>query len=54
MIRVQDKGSRFAVLDTNSYTKKVKNQIIRSSFDKRDADPNAKFKEKVNNWLKVR
>ena len=51
VIRVQDKGSRFAALDTNSYIEKVEHQINRSSFDKFDADPSPKFKEKVNNWL---
>ena len=48
---MQDKGSRFVVLDTNSYIEKVEHQINRSSFDKLDADPSRKFKEKVNNWL---
>ena len=51
VICVKDKGSRFAFLDTNSYIEKVENQINRSSFDKLDADPSPKFKEKVNNWL---
>ena len=51
VIRVQDKGSRFVVLDTNSYIEKVEHQINRSSFDKLDADPSRKVKEKVNNWL---
>ena len=31
-ICVQDKGSRFVVLDTNSYIEKVKHQINRSSL----------------------
>ena len=53
VIRVQDKGSRFVVLDTNSYIEKVEHQINRSSFDKLDADPSPKFKEKVNNWLEM-
>ena len=51
VICVQDKGSRFVVLDTNSYIEKVEHQINRSSFDKLDTDPSPKFKEKVNNWL---
>ena len=51
VIRVQDKGLRFVVLDTNSYIEKVEHQINRSSFDKLDADPSPKFKEKVNNCL---
>ena len=51
VIHVQDKGSRFVVLDTNNYIEKVEHQINRISFDKRDADQSPKFKEKVNNWL---
>ena len=51
VIRVQDKGSRFVVLDTNSFIEKVEHQINRSSFDKLNTDPSPKFKEKVNNWL---
>ena len=51
VIRVRDNGSRFVVLETDSYIEKVEHQINRSSFDKLDADPSLKFKEKVNNWL---
>ena len=51
MIRVQHKGSRFVVLNTNSYIEKVERQINRRFFDTLDADPSSKFKEKVNNWL---
>ena len=53
VILVQDKGSRFVVLDTNSYREKVEHQTNRSSFDKLDPDPSPKFKEKVNNWLEM-
>ena len=49
--RVQDKVSRFIVLDISSYIEKVEHLINRSSFDKLDDNPNPKFKEKVNNWL---
>ena len=45
VIHVQDKGSRFVVLETNIYIEKVEHQINRSSFEKLDADPT------VNNWL---
>ena len=51
VIRVQDKGSRFVFLDANSYIEKIEHQINRSSFDKLDANPSFKFKEKVNNWF---
>ena len=37
VLRVQHKGSRFVVLDTNSYIEKVEHQT-KSSFDKLDAD----------------
>ena len=47
VIQVQDKDLWFVVLDTNSYIKKVEHQINRSSFDKLDADPSPRFKEKV-------
>ena len=46
-----DKGWRFVVLDTDSYIENVEHQTNRGSFDKLDAYPNPKFKEKVNNWL---
>ena len=52
MVCAQGKGSGFVVLDTNNYIENVGHQINRSSFDKLDADPSPKFKEKVNNWLK--
>ena len=33
VLRVQDKGSRFVVLNTNSYVEKVEQQINRSCFE---------------------
>ena len=51
VIRVQDKGLRFVVLDKNRYIEKVVHQINRKYFDKLDANPSPKFKEKVNKWL---
>ena len=33
VVRVQDKGSRFVVLDNEDYVKKVKHQINRSFFE---------------------
>ena len=51
VIRVQDKSWRFVVLNTDNYTEKVGNQINRSSFEKLNTDPSAKFKQRVNNWL---
>ena len=51
VIRVQDKGSRFVVLNTSDYVEKVEHQINRSSFSKLDEDPSPEFKKIVNNWL---
>ena len=46
MIHGQDKGLRIVDLDTNSYIEKLEHKITRSLFDKRDTDPNPKFKFK--------
>ena len=51
VIRVQDKGSRFVVLNTSDYVEKVEHQINRSSFSRLDEDTSPEFKQKVNNWL---
>ena len=51
VIRVQHKGSRFVILNTDNYIEKVGNQINRSSFERLNTDPSAKFKQRVNNWL---
>ena len=49
--RVQDKGSRFAVLDDEDYIKKVEHQINRSSFQRLEYDPTKSFEVKVNTWV---
>ena len=41
--RVQDKGSRFVVLNTEQYIEKVEHQIPRSSFDRLETDPSSEF-----------
>ena len=51
VIRVQDKGSHFIVLNTSDYVEKVEHQINRSLFSRLDEDPSPEFKQKVNNWL---
>ena len=51
VIRVQDKGSHFVVLNTCDYVENVEHQINRSSFSRLDEDPSPEFKQKVNNWL---
>ena len=38
-MRVQDKVSRFVVLDNEDYVKKVEHQINRSSFQQLECDP---------------
>ena len=48
VVRVQDKGSRFVVLNTSDYVEKVEHQINRSSFSRLDEDPSPEFKQKVN------
>ena len=39
VVRVQDKVSRFVVLDNEDYVKKVEHQINRSSFQQLECDP---------------
>ena len=51
IIRVQDKGSRFVVLNTYGYVEKVEHQINRSLFSRFDLDRSPEFKQKVNSWL---
>ena len=38
-IRIQDKGSRFVILDNSDYEEKVQHQINRSSFEKLSENP---------------
>ena len=45
---VQDKGSRFVVLDSEDYVKKVEHQI---SFQRLEYDPTKSFDVKVNTWV---
>ena len=51
VVRVQDKGSRFVVLDNDDYIKKVEHQINRSSFQRLEYDPTKSFEVKVNTWV---
>ena len=44
VIRVQDKSSRFVVLNSCDYIEKVELQINRSSFSRLDEDPSPEFK----------
>ena len=48
---MQDKGSRFVVLDNQDYVEKIDYQLGRSSFEEFDDDPSELFSEKVNLWI---
>ena len=50
--RIQDKRSRFVVLDSNRYIEKIDHQLERSSFKQLDYNPSAKFCKKVTSWVK--
>ena len=45
---VQDKGSRFVILDNEDYVKKVEHQI---SFQRLEYNPTKSFDVKVNTWV---
>ena len=49
--RLQDKVSRFVVLDNQDYVEKIDYQLGRSSFEEFDDDPSELFSEKVNLWI---
>ena len=51
-IRIQDKGSRFVILDNSDYEEKVQHQINRSSFKKLSENPNKIYEKRVNTWIK--
>ena len=50
-VRVQDKGSRFVILDNNDYEAKIQSQINRSSFKQLGEDPSKKFDIQIDNWV---
>ena len=50
-IRIQDKGSRFVVLDHLDYEEKVQHQINRSSFEKPSENRNKIYEKRVNTWI---
>ena len=50
-IRIQNKGSRFVVLDNSGYEEKVEHQINRSSFEKISENPNKIYEKRVNTWI---
>ena len=50
-VRVQDKGSRFVVLNNDDYVCKLEEQINRSSFLQLDHNPTQELDFKVEKWL---
>ena len=51
VVRVQDKGSRFVILENEVYEEKIQQQIDRSSFKELKDDPSKLFQQKINNWI---
>ena len=49
--RVQDKGSRFVILENKVYEEKIQQQIDRSSFKELKDDPSKLFQQKINIWI---
>ena len=48
---MQDKGSRFVVIDNQDYIEKIEYQLGRSSFEELDHYLSKLFSEKVNLWI---
>ena len=51
VVRVQDKGSRFALLTNEDDENKVEHQLARSSFNELLNDPSQEFERKVKLWI---
>ena len=51
VVRVQDKESRFVILEIDVYEEKIQQQIDRSSFKELKEDPSKLFQQKINNWI---
>ena len=49
-VRLQDKGSRFLILDRQDYIDKVESNLNDGSFDVLPSDPSIIFTETVKNW----
>ena len=50
-VLVQDKGSRFVILDNNDYEQQIQAQINTSSFNQLEEDPSKNFDIQINNWV---
>ena len=49
--RIQDKGSRFVILDNDDYIEKIDYQLRRSSFSELNDDPSNDFETNVIMWI---
>ena len=49
--RIQDKGSRFVILDNDDYIEKIDYQLRRSSFSELNDDPSNDFEINVIMWI---
>ena len=49
-MRLQDKGSRFVILDRQDYIDKVESNLNDGSLDVLPSDPSIIFTETVKNW----
>ena len=50
LMRLQDKGNRFVIVDKETDKRKAEEQIARSSFQKLDHDPTSEHIQKVKEW----
>ena len=50
VVRLQDKGSRFVILDRNGYIDKVESNLSNGSFDILSSDPSLSFYHTVKDW----
>ena len=50
VIRLQDKGSRFVILDRTDYIDKVESNLNDSSFDLLAPDPSSSYYQTVRDW----
>ena len=50
VVRLQDKGSRFVILDRNDYIDKVESNLNDGSFDILSSDPSLSFYHTVKDW----
>ena len=48
---VEDKGSRFVILENQDYVERIEYQLGIGLFEELDHDPSNLFSEKVNLWI---